>query len=462
MRSLLHGDYRLRGWKGAPFYLEYFPTRTLRRLRPAEFAFLVKCDGQTELEPDAWPPEPEWARAEGVIVPCGAGGALLPEQEYRLYPNRFLHYLELSVTGRCNFHCKHCFNAPGAEPRTVEPGFEQLVALLDELDRCGVGRLRLDGGEPLVRRDFLALTAEMAKRGILAYEIITNGSRITPSLLDALESQGHRPKWYVSFDGLGHHDWLRGVPGAEERVLENIRLMCERGYYVHVHQCVWRDSVDSVRPTALKLKELGVSRLRLTTVEPSVRWMQLCPEQTISIEEWQARIPDFLDWWYGNSLNMDLDVWSYWVHNRGSKFAMIVPDLRSRASSDDAPACVHALQRPFIDADGRLLPCIASSGLAAAMGIEWGNVYRDSLQELYTQSPFLDQLSRTCGQIKDSSPHCQSCRWKPICSAGCRAEALVQGNSLTGVDERVCSFFESGCYEKLLAAAGKWGLKTTA
>ena len=129
------------------------------------------------------------------------------------------------------------------------------------MESCGVRRLRIDGGEPLVRGDLLGFTAGMAKRGIKLYEVITNGWYVTPGLLDALEAQGHRPRWYVSFDGVGHHDWLRGVKGAERRVLDNIRLLCERGYYVHVHQCVRRDSIESVRPTALMLRELGVSRL---------------------------------------------------------------------------------------------------------------------------------------------------------------------------------------------------------
>ena len=458
MKFLLQKDYRLRGWKGDPFYLEHFSDRSLRRLSLSEFGFLSRCDGDTEINPDDWPPMPAWAIETGVIVPCAEGGKLLPEQEYCLYPNRFLHYLELSVTGRCNYRCKHCFNAPDANPRFVEPSYERLIKLLDEMDECGVGRIRLVGGEPLVRSDILDFTAEMAARGIRLSEVITNGWFITPELLYTLEAQGHRPKWHVSFDGIGYHDWLRGVR-SEQKVLDNIKLLCDRGYYVLVHQCVWKDSLPSVRPTALRIRELGVSRMRVIPVEPSFRWMQTCPEQTVTAEEWQAWFPDFLDWWYENKLNMDVDVWSYWMHSRGADWAVIVPDLRSRHRSDSCPACAEALARPYIDADGRLLPCIGSSGAAAAMGVEWGNVYRNSLQELYTDSAFLDHLTLTCGQIKQNEPRCRDCRWKDRCSAGCRAEAMVQGNGITGIDERVCKFYKGGCYERLLALADKYGLR---
>ena len=211
-------------------------------------------------------------------------------------PNRRLDYVELSVTGRCNLNCKHCFNAADCNPRTVEPTLDQLLALIERMAECGVCRLRLDDGEPLMRRDILTITGELARRDIALHELITNGTLVTPALLDGLEAQGHRPIWFVSFDGLGCHDWLRGVEGTEARVLKNIKLLCERGYFVHVHQCVWRDSLSSVKPTVLRMRDLGVSRYRVTPVEPSVRWRATAPTQSLSTETWQAFIPDFLDW----------------------------------------------------------------------------------------------------------------------------------------------------------------------
>ena len=43
---------------------------------------------------------------------------------------------------------------------------------------------------------------------------------------------------------------------------------------------------------------------------------------------------------------------------------------------------------------------------------------------------------------------------------GCRVGALVQGNGLDGIDERICVFYESGCYMKLKEIAGKFGIET--
>ena len=466
MNYLLQPDYRLLGWKGEPFYLARRSTGITWRLSPAEFTFLLRCDGETEMEPDEWPPVPAWAVREKIIAECVPGERLLPEQAYRLYPNRKMDYMELSLTGRCNLNCKHCFNAADCNPRTVEPTLEQLWALLGNLADCGVCRMRLNGGEPLTRKDFLTITGEMAKLGIVPYEIITNGVLITPELLDKLEKQGHRPIWFVSFDGLGHHDWLRGVPGTEEKVLKNIRLLCDRGYYVHVHQCVWKDSLSSIRPTVLRIKEMGVSRYRLVTVEPSLRWRETAPEQTVSTEEWLRFLPDFLDWWYENDIDLDLDVWSYWVGSRGSRSVTIVPDLFSRGEDNRTLSCPEYPNRAFIDADGRMVRCMPLSGGTAGLGIPCPNVYQeDDVQQVMTQSNFLTDMTCTCLELKRQNPECLSCPWFDRCGMGCRAEALTQGLpdrvSLTGIDRRMCLFFNSGCYEKLKAVAEKHGLKYT-
>lgn len=461
MKYILNQDYRLRGWKGEPFFLERFSQRKLIRLKPEEFLFFLKCDGMTKLDPAAFS-APEWALQEDVVSPCYDGRCLLPEQEYRLFSNRRFHHVELSITGRCNFRCKHCFNAGISKPRTDEPSLDQLKRLMGQMDDCGVGRLRLVGGEPLIRPDFLEITAEAARRGIRVHEVVTNGWYITSRLLDELMLQGHRPIWHVSFDGLGYHDWLRGMPNAEGHTLRAIQLLCERGYYVHVHQCVWRDSFDCILPTAKKLKELGVSRLRLLPVEPSLRWKATAPEQSISMESWQHWIPSFLNWWYSQNLDMDLDVWGFWQHKHGSKEVHIVPDISLYADRQHQIAmCGDARSMPYIDADGRLLFCDALSGGSELMGIEWENVYEKELRELFTDSIFTKRLLEcTCAELKKCNPDCCACEWRDHCSMGCRAEALTQGNGFMGPDRRMCLFFRSGTYQRLLEIADRYGLRS--
>jgi len=106
---------------------------------------------------------------------------------------RTITYLRVSVTDRCDFRCVYCM----AEDQHFLPKKEMLS--LGELDRLcsafiqrGVRKLRLTGGEPLVRKDFLALVRSLSRhigRGLDELTLTTNGSQLA-RYADALAACG--------------------------------------------------------------------------------------------------------------------------------------------------------------------------------------------------------------------------------------------------------------------------------
>jgi cyclic pyranopterin phosphate synthase len=91
---------------------------------------------------------------------------------------RPLRNLRLSVTDRCNLRCQYCM--PEQEyvwlPRTDVLRFEEIARLVDVFVGLGVDRLRLTGGEPLLRRDLHALVSMLAARPALReIALTTNG-----------------------------------------------------------------------------------------------------------------------------------------------------------------------------------------------------------------------------------------------------------------------------------------------
>src|SRR5215471_4209256 len=92
--------------------------------------------------------------------------------------NRPLRNLRLSVTDRCNLRCEYCM--PEDEyvwlPREDLLHFEEISALVDVFMGLGVDRIRLTGGEPLLRRDLSSLMAMIAaKAGLADLALTTNG-----------------------------------------------------------------------------------------------------------------------------------------------------------------------------------------------------------------------------------------------------------------------------------------------
>jgi len=92
--------------------------------------------------------------------------------------NRPLKNLRLSVTDRCNLRCSYCM--PEAEyvwlPRQDLLQFEEMSALVDVFAAAGVEKIRLTGGEPLLRRDLAELVAMLARKpAIRDLALTTNG-----------------------------------------------------------------------------------------------------------------------------------------------------------------------------------------------------------------------------------------------------------------------------------------------
>ena len=103
---------------------------------------------------------------------------------------RPLRNLRLSVTDRCNLRCQYCM--PEDEytwlPREDVLHFEEISRLVDIFLSLGVDRLRLTGGEPLLRRDLASLVGMVsAKTGLADLALTTNGILLADQI-DALKA----------------------------------------------------------------------------------------------------------------------------------------------------------------------------------------------------------------------------------------------------------------------------------
>ena len=115
---------------------------------------------------------------------------------------RRITYLRLSVTDRCDFRCTYCMSedmvfAPRAQILTLE----ELYAVADAFISLGVRRIRVTGGEPLVRKGLPSLLARLGAREELEdLAITTNGSQLH-SMATTLREAGVR-RLNISLDSL--------------------------------------------------------------------------------------------------------------------------------------------------------------------------------------------------------------------------------------------------------------------
>lgn len=451
-------ECRLRGWLFNPYALVRDSWYAPIDLSVDEFNLLVRCDGQTPF-PNG---ESEKVRAlleryvsEGVIEACDAPQPIADEQRYKLYPCWRFGLVNWAITGRCNYNCKHCFAAADLNPMAAHPTTEQCLGFVDQLASCGIRHVWITGGEPLLRSDFLRIAQALADEGISIEDIGTNASLVTGELLDALESIGHKPQFNISFDGLGHHEWLRGVPGAESRTLEAIELLKGRGYRVKVQYCLWDGNLDTLRETTRHLAGMGVDHLRPIRIVEAPRWKAAEYGHTLDIRAYYDLMLDYLSWYLGAGLDMELEVWSLIDLTPRNKACRITPVKRCSDARDRLqPVCGDARNMPFVASNGSLTLCNQISGWEAAHGVEHGNVYETPLAELLSDSPFTRQLLVTRAQVREHNPECMECEFKSMCGCGCRAVALAATDDLLASDPTACAFFKGGyheCFTQVLA-----------
>ncbi len=105
---------------------------------------------------------------------------------------RPLKNLRLSVTDRCNLRCEYCMPEDDYAwlPREDVLHFEEISALVDLFASLGVDKVRLTGGEPLLRRDIPALVGMLSAKPAIADLALTTNGVLLADQIDLLKASG--------------------------------------------------------------------------------------------------------------------------------------------------------------------------------------------------------------------------------------------------------------------------------
>jgi cyclic pyranopterin phosphate synthase len=177
--------------------------------------------------------------------------------------NRPLRDLRISVIDRCNFRCRYCM------PEEIfGPGYSFLpdddILTFDEIERLarifvslGVQKLRITGGEPLLRKDLPHLIKRLYRiDGVKDIALTTNGSLLKHFASDLYKAGLTRVT--VSLDSLDEERfaYMNGNRGTVKAVLEGIRAASEAGMKVKVNMVVQKGKNDrDIVPMAQYFKE---------------------------------------------------------------------------------------------------------------------------------------------------------------------------------------------------------------
>lgn len=159
---------------------------------------------------------------------------------------RKINYLRVSVTDKCNLRCVYCMAEDGVPLMRHEDvlRFEEIADVVRTAVAMGITKVRLTGGEPLVRRDIVTLVAMMrAIDGIEDFAMTTNGIRLA-EFAEALARAGLR-RVNVSLDAVDPACYAAITRGGNvQAVFDGIRAAQRAGLTPIKLNCVIQQTPD--------------------------------------------------------------------------------------------------------------------------------------------------------------------------------------------------------------------------
>lgn len=289
--------------------------------------------------------------------------------------------LRVSLTDRCNLRCTYCMPAEVFDQSHVFLRKDQLMRLT-ELDRiigafvrCGVGKLRITGGEPLLRRGAVKFVRGLRRfNGLQDIAMTTNGL-LLPALAAGLAEAGlHRvtvsldaldPEIFGAMNGRGHHP---------ARVLEGIAAARAAGLGVKINMVVQRGvNNGEILPMASYCKREGLVLrfIEFMDVGNSNHWdpaMVVSGREILDLLAREFAFEPLPPAQYGEVAAR------YRYRDDGGEFGLI--------TSISAPFC-RDCTRARLSADGRLFTCLfASEGFDLVGTMRTNNLDDEALYRL--------------------------------------------------------------------------------
>ncbi|MDR0852374.1 MAG: GTP 3',8-cyclase MoaA [Clostridiales Family XIII bacterium] len=262
---------------------------------------------------------------------------------------RNINYLRLSVTDLCNLRCIYCMPEEGVVKRSHYDilTVEEIGEIVDSAASLGITKIRLTGGEPLVRRGILDIVRKVAGTPGIEEVCLTTNGVLLPQMADELKSAGV-DRVNISMDSLDPETYQRITRiGTLEAALYGVRAALEAGLTPIKINAVLMGGVntDDIRPL-IELTKQG---------DISVRFIEVMPVGECA--EWSK------ERFVNNDMVLDMDPALEFIGTNGVSRLYRHRDgigsvgLISPISAHFCPGC----NKIRVTSDGKLKPCLHSS-----------------------------------------------------------------------------------------------------
>lgn len=453
----LSDKYILRGWDKLPYAIVNDSTKVPKFLTEDQMRVISRCNGEWDFDSILTLDEDRECvkkfMSEGFIEQCREGEGISPRQEYLFYPNRYVSFVHFGITGKCNYKCKHCFmSAP--EGKLGELSYASIMNIIEQLDECGVMDVLLTGGEPLIRPDFPEIVKEISRRKMSIKQLYTNGALLNDKVLDCLQENGHNPTVIMSFDGVGWHDWLRGVPGAEKAVNDAFLLCKRRGVQTHSQVIFHRKNLHTMRETVNYLASVGCGSVCFGIVNEKGEWLKNKEDNTVSMQEYMKAALEYIPHYYEDGMPINIIIGGLFAASPRDPDSYSAVPVQSEGGNPKKLLFNCSRHKLQILPNGRVSICDNLNdeflGYPPIVTDTPGQETMPLREILSSDSEYMRLMDKKQREFLEASPECAECKYLRFCGGGCRALSFKAYGSILRKDNEACNFFRNGWLDMLI------------
>lgn len=275
---------------------------------------------------------------------------------------RTIRYLRLSVTDLCNFRCCYCMPEEGVCKRSHADilSVEECVEVVKAAAQCGVNKVRLTGGEPLVRNGIVEICAGISEIPQIRELCITTNGSLLPKLAGDLKKAGVdrlnisidtlKPEKFHTITRRGDcRDVLDGIRAAQEAGFEKLKLNTVLMGGVNDDEI--RDLVNLTRDNPWQVRFIELMPMHVCAAWPKERFL---PADTVL-----QRVPELVPMGEGSVTR------EYAVPGWAGTVGLITPLTHRFCDRCD---------RIRVTSDGKLKPCLHSDQEILLRGLHGENL----------------------------------------------------------------------------------------
>ena len=329
--------------------------------------------------------------------------------------------VDLSITNRCNLRCRYCahFTSPGDTGDDLPK--EEWLSFFEELSRCNVLDVIIEGGEAFIRKDLKELIDGIIQNR-MRFSILSNGTLITDDIAAFLASTGRCNNVQVSIDGSfpETHDACRG-DGNFEKAVSGLKCLQEHHISVTVRVTIHRHNVHDLEEIArflledLKLPGFSTNAASyMGLCRSNANEVQLTVDERSTAMETLLRLNDKYNGRIGAAAGPLAEA-KNWLEMEQAK----------KQKRENLPNCGYlrscggVFSKMAVRADGVMLPCLQMSH------VELGRINQDDLREVWQEHPELTRLRNRRNIPLTDFIFCQDCEYIPYCRGNCPALAYT-------------------------------------